>query len=129
MKKLLLILLFATSVVSGQNYLGETKVQILTQNQCVSLGIIIVVLILLIVSAIVINEVVLENQEYDLIKLPNGDYQYTHPKKGIIFCKNKDFPAMCLIHRDLAIRPDAKIKDDVRVLFYKEFNELVHMDL
>lgn len=28
MKKLLLILLFATSVVSGQNYLGETKAQI-----------------------------------------------------------------------------------------------------
>lgn len=102
---------------------------LLNQNQWVAVGIIVILFVLIVISSVVINEVILENQEYDLTKLPNGDYQYIHPKKGIIFCKSNDFPAMCLIHRDLAIRPDAKIKDDVRVLFYKEFNELVHMDL
>lgn len=71
----------------------------------------------------------LSNEEQDLIKLPDGNYQYTHPKKGVIICKANDYSAMCIIHRDLALRPDAKIKDEVRVQFYKEFNELVHMDL
>jgi len=100
-----------------------------SHDQWVLLGFIIVVFILLVIMSVVVNEVILAHEEYDLIKLPNGDYQYTHPTKGVIICKSNDFPAMCIIHRDLASRPDAKIKDEVRVLFYKEFNELVHMDL
>lgn len=94
------------------------------------IGIILLILFLLIPAGIAIYNEVKGLPYYNLMRLPNGDYQYIDPKFPFICTANhKDFQEMVIIYKALKKNPQFTCSDEDRVQFYKDFNELPHMNL